>query len=326
MAGMFTIAKKELMDIFSEKKFLLIFGTLLIVVLVSTFQGALSYSQSQSQTGTIEFGPGGGGTGSDGISRPINIGSARGLSQALSSMITNFSLVGGVLALAISFDTINGERQTGSMKTLLSYPIYRDKIVYGKYLGGLAVISIVSAITFIAGMGVFVGFSGLALTTDTMIRFIMFFLVSLVYMAIFLAVGLLLSIAMPQPATSLLASMIVWLASIQLIPNIGYAIAQILYPVRIRFQSGAPSFTSQPGFEAIRTIISALSPSTTYENIVNNLLTTNQMQFSNGAIAVVSQSVDQSLLASAPYILYFAVILVAIFAGAYVLFMRQEIR
>jgi ABC-2 type transport system permease protein len=328
MAGVFTIAKKELMDIFSEKKFLLIFGTLLIVVLVSTFQGALSYSQSQSQTGTIITGsgtiPGGGAPGD--TPRPVMIGSAQGLSMALSSMITNFSLVGGVLALAISFDTINGERQTGSMKTLLSYPIYRDKIVYGKYLGGLAVIGIVSAITFIAGLGVFVGFSGLALTADTMIRFFMFFLVSLVYMAIFLAVGLLLSIAMPQPSTSLLASMIVWLASIQLIPNIGYAIAQILYPVRIRFQGGAPSFTSQPGFEAIRTIISALSPSSTYEQIVNNLLTTNRMQFSSGAVAVVSQGVDQSLLTSAPYLIYFAVILVAIFAGAYVLFMRQEIR
>jgi ABC-2 type transport system permease protein len=326
MAGVFTIAKKELMDIFSEKKFLLIFGTLLIVVLVSTFQGALSYSQSQSQTGTIEFGPGGGVPGSGDTPRLIDIRSARGLSTALSSMITNFSLVGGVLALAISFDTINGERQTGSMKTLLSYPIYRDKIIYGKYLGGLAVICIVSAITFIAGMGVFVGFSGLALTADTVLRLVMFFLVSLVYMAIFLAIGLLFSIAMPQPATSLLASMIVWLASIQLIPNIGYAIAQILYPVRIRFQGGAPSFTSQPGFEAIRTIISALSPSSTYEQIVNNLLTTNRMQFSSGAVAVVSQSVDQSLLTSAPYIIYFAVILVAIFAGAYALFMRQEIR
>jgi ABC-2 type transport system permease protein len=327
MAGVFTIAKKELMDIFSEKKFLLIFGTLLIVVLVSTFQGALSYSLSQSQTGTIPT-PGsfGGGGGNDNTTRPIRIGSAQGLSTALSSMITNFSLVGGVLALAISFDTINGERQTGSMKTLLSYPIYRDKIVYGKYLGGLAVVGIVTAITFIAGMGVFVGFSGLALTADTMLRLVVFFLVSIVYMAIFLAVGLLLSIAMPQPSTSLLASMIVWLASIQLIPNIGYAIAQILYPVRIRFQSGAPSFTSQPGFEVIRTIISALSPSTTYEQIVNNLLTSSEMEFSSGAVAVVSRGVDQALLASAPYLIYFAVILVAIFAGAYALFMRQEIR
>ena len=41
------MAKKEFLDIIGEKKFLLIFATLLIVVLVSTFQGGLSYSSSQ---------------------------------------------------------------------------------------------------------------------------------------------------------------------------------------------------------------------------------------------------------------------------------------
>ena len=323
MAGIMTIAKKELLDIFSERKFLLIFGTLLIVVLVSTFQGAISYSSSQSTTGMQIRGnmtqPGGSG-------RAIVIGSAEGLSNTLSSMVTNFSLVGGVLALAISFDTINGERQTGSMKTLLSYPIYRDKIIYGKYLGGLIVVTIVSAITFLAGIGIFVGFSGLPMTGDTVMRLGLFFLISLVYMAIFLGVGLLLSIVMPQPSTSLLASMIVWLASIRLIPNIGYAIAQIMYPVRMTFNGNISGFSTPQGFDSIRTVISALSPSTTYEQIVNNILTTSRLQFSSGNIATVSISLEQTLQTSAPYIIYFAGLLIAIFAAAYFVFMRQEIR
>ena len=207
MAGIFTIAKKELLDIFSERKFLLIFATLLIVVLVSTFQGALNYASSQSTTGE----PGRpGGQGGGGL---ILFGGARGLSQALGSMVTNFSLVGGVLALAISFDTINGERQSGSMKTLLSYPIYRDKIVFGKYLGGLMAVATVSVITFLCGVGIFTGFSGLAMSIDTITRLVLFFFVTLIYMAIFLAIGLLISIVMPQPSTSLLTAMIVWLAS-----------------------------------------------------------------------------------------------------------------
>ena len=322
MAGIITIAKKELLDIFSERKFLLIFGTLLIVVLVSTFQGAISYSTSQSNTVTRP----GNNTGFPG--RDIVIGGAQGLSQTLSSMITNFSLVGGVLALAISFDTINGERQTGSMKTLLSYPIYRDKIIYGKYLGGLIVVTIVSVITFLAGIGIFVGFSGLPLTVDTVIRLGLFFMISLIYMAIFLGIGLLLSIVMPQPSTSLLASMIVWLASIRLIPNVGYAIAQIFFPMRMAFGGGnsPPSFSTPTGFNTIRTVISALSPSTTYEEIVNNLLTTSRLQFNSGNVATISISISQSLATSAPYIIYFAGIFIAIFAAAYFAFMRQEIR
>jgi ABC-2 type transport system permease protein len=324
MAGLFTMAKKEFLDIIGEKKFLLIFATLLIVVLVSTFQGGLSYSSSQSTSVTVITGnstrPGGGGQGN------FAFGSAQSLSNSLSSMITNFSLVGGVLAIAISFDTINNERQKGSLKTLLSYPIYRDTIVYGKYLGGLIAVTLVATITFLAGIGVFVSVTGLAMTMDTVIRLLIFFGVSLVYMAIFLAVGLLLSIVLPLPSTSLLASMIVWLSSIQLIPNIGYAIGQILYPVRFSLTNGRPSFATQTGFTTIRAIISGLSPSTAYENIVNSILTTNELQFTSGSPIMISVNVTQAIATSLPSLLYFVGLLIAIFAAAYVIFTRQEIR
>ena len=319
------MAKKEFLDIIGEKKFLLIFATLLIVVLVSTFEGGLSYSSSQSSTVTTVTGnstrPGGGGGGTFEA-----FGSAQSLSRSLSSMITNFSLVGGVLAIAISFDTINNERQKGSLKTLLSYPIYRDTIVYGKYLGGLIAVALVATITFLAGIGVFVSVTGLALTMDTVIRLLIFFGVSLIYMAIFLAVGLLLSIVLPLPSTSLLASMIVWLSSIQLIPNVGYAIAQILYPVRFSLANGRPSFATQAGFTTIRAIISGLSPSTAYENIVNSILTTSQLQFNSGSPTVISINVTQAIATSLPSLIYFVGLLIAIFAAAYVIFTRQEIR
>ena len=326
MAGLFTMAKKEFLDIIAEKKFLLIFGTLLIVILVSTFQGGLEYSSSQSSTTTTTTAPGGQGPGGN-ETRPFQMmGSVSSLSTALSSMVTNFSLVGGVLAIAISFDTINYEMQRGSLKTLLSYPIYRDSIVYGKYLGGLLAITLVSIVTFMAGIGVFLSVTGLALNMDTMLRLLIFFGISLVYMAIFLAIGLLLSIVLPQPSTSLLASMIVWLSSIQLIPNLGYAIGQILYPVRMSFSEGRPSFSMQSGFTTIRAIISGLSPSTAYENIVNSILTTSELQFTSSQPTIVSVSVDKALLTVAPSIIYFVGLLIAIFAVAYILFTRQEIR
>ncbi len=331
MAGIMSMAKKEFLDIIGEKKFILIFATLLIVILVSAYQGGLSYSESQGAVGTsfyISSGRGPGGNVTTTPTGPTQVfGSAQSLSRSLESMISNFSLVGGVLAIAISFDTINNERQKGSLKTLLSYPIYRDSIVYGKYLGGLLVITMVAVITFLGGMGLFISVTGIEMTMDTVIRLSMFFAVSLVYMAIFLAVGLLLSIVLPSPSTSLLASVIVWLASIQLIPNIGYAIGQILYPVRMSFtQSGGPSFTQQTGFTTLRTIISGLSPSTAYENIINSVLTTSSLAFTSGSPTVTSIGVSEALMSSLPSLIYFVGLLIAIFAAAYVIFMRQEIR
>jgi len=330
MAGMMSMAKKEFLDIIGEKKFILIFATLLIVILVSAYQGGLSYSESQDAVGTLTIQSGQGGMGRPGnfTAPPVQVfGSAQSLSSSLESMISNFSLVGGILAIAISFDTINNERQRGSLKTLLSYPIYRDSIVYGKYLGGLLAVTMVSVVTFLGGMGLFISVTGIEMSMDTMIRLSMFFIVSLVYMAVFLAVGLLLSIVLPSPSTSLLASVIVWLASIQLIPNIGYAIGQILYPVRMTFiEAGRPSFTQQTGFNSLRTIISSFSPSTAYENIVNSVLTTSSLEFTSGAPTITSISVMDALMTSLPSLIYFMGILVAIFAAAYVIFMRQEIR
>jgi ABC-2 type transport system permease protein len=323
MAGLFTMAKKEFTDIVGEKKFILIFATLLIVTLVSAYQGGLQYAESQSTTGTtIQFsGQGGGQSGN------FMMGSAQSLSRSLSSMIENFSLVGGILAIAISFDTINNERQKGSLKTLLSYPIYRDSIIYGKYLGGLFVIIMVTTITFLGSMGLFISVTNIALTFDTITRLAVFFGITIVYMAIFLAIGLLLSIVLPSPSTSLLASVIAWLASIQLIPNVGYAIGQILYPVRMSVSTtGAPSFTQQTGFTTIRAIISAASPSTSYESIINSVLSSSSMEFTSGTVTVKSIDVLTALTSVLPNILYFVGLMIGLFAAAYVIFMRQEIR
>ena len=154
----------------------------------------------------------------------------------------------------------------------------------------------VTTITFLGSMGLFISVTNIALTIDTITRLAVFFGITIVYMAIFLAIGLLLSIVLPSPSTSLLASVIAWLASIQLIPNVGYAIGQILYPVKMSVTSaGAPSFTQQTGFTTIRTIISAASPSTSYESIINSVLTSSSMEFTSGTVTVKSIDVLTAL-------------------------------
>jgi ABC-2 type transport system permease protein len=321
LAGLFTIAKKEFYDIITDKKFLLIFGTLLLVVLVSTYEGGLNYRSNQS-TETQLPSLGGGTNGG----RTFAFGGAGTLSVALESLTSNFSLVGGVLALAISYSMINSERQRGSIKTMLSYPIYRDQIVYGKYLGGLTIVSIVTVLSFITAIGVFIGVTGIAITMDIAIRFGLYLLFSFIYMAIFLAIGLILSVVFIETSTSLLASIIVWLASIYLIPNLCSAIGQIIFPRTITITSGRPSISTPPGFDIIRSAVSALSPSTTYENLVQNVLTSSQLQFNSGQVTSISISLGQALTTSLPSIIYFIGILIALFAAAYFVFTRQEIR
>ena len=53
--------RRSSLDIIGEKKFILIFATLLIVTLVSAYQGGLQLRESQSTTGTITIPSGQGG-------------------------------------------------------------------------------------------------------------------------------------------------------------------------------------------------------------------------------------------------------------------------
>jgi ABC-2 type transport system permease protein len=317
MPGLFTIAKKELLDIVTEKKFLLIFATLLIVVLVSSFQG---YNVGGSRTiATIR------GNNSEQEIPLIPVGS-KNLYGAIDSMVNNFSMVGGLLALAISVDTINKERFSGSLKILLSYPVYRDAVIGGKYLGGLAAVTIVALTTFMAGIGVFVGVTGTPMTFDNTVRFLLFLGMSFVYLALFLGIGLLLSIVLPEPSTSLLAAMIIWLASTQLIPNLGWAIASIVYPSRLEVTETMSMFGPPPEFYLLKNTISGISPSFSFEKTIEGVLTTSKLEFSGFTSINVPISLGQALMTALPNLVYLVFLLIVVFAVCYVTFTRQEVR
>jgi len=311
MPGLTTVAKKEFLDHISSRKFLLIFGTLLIVVLVSALQGA----QTQQGEGA-----------------PPTFLSLSQTLTLLRQMVTNISLVGGILAIALSFDAINREKTIGSLKILLSYPIHRDAVINGKFLGGLAVMVLVAITTFMVGIGAFVGVTGIPITVDSALRLITFLGMSIVYLTLFLGIGLLLSIMLSEPSTSLLGSVIVWLTSTSLLPNIGWAIASSVYPPRLTEFSEASgqkfsTFGPPPEFDQLNSIISGISPSYSFETAANSILQTSKLEFGGfGPPVEVTISLEQALMTALPYIVYLIAILVTIFSVCYVRFMREEIR
>ncbi len=48
-----------------------------------------------------------------------------------------------LVAIALGFDTINGEFNRRTLSRILAQPIYRDALLMGKYLAGLATLAIV---------------------------------------------------------------------------------------------------------------------------------------------------------------------------------------
>ena len=59
-----------------------------------------------------------------------------------------------ILGIALGFDAINSERNSGNLSRILSQPVYRDSVINGKFLAGLMILSIlvISIVLVVGGL------------------------------------------------------------------------------------------------------------------------------------------------------------------------------
>jgi ABC-2 type transport system permease protein len=251
---------------------------------------------------------------------------------ALPSVVGFLTLVGPLLGLAFAFDSINGERSNGTLPRLLSQPIHRDDVVNGKFAAGLAVIALVLLVM----VGAVTAFAlirlGIVPEPAELFRIVLWLLVTLTYIALWLAFGMLLSVAIRRAATSALVGFGTWflltiLGAQLIVPLIGGLIAPL---------AGAESAQDQLRSIGIQEGLLRLLPDTLYREasltLLNPQVTTVSTPATLGQYAQAQQripslfSFDQSFLLVWPQIVALVAMMVACFALAFVLFMRQEVR
>ena len=130
---------------------------------------------------------------------------------SLPSVVGFLALVGPLLGLAFSFDAINGERANGTLPRLLSQPIHRDDVINGKFAAGLAVIAMVVVVMILGVTSFALIRLGVVPEAVELLRIVLWILVTLTYIALWLAFGLLLSVGIRRAATSALVGFGTWL-------------------------------------------------------------------------------------------------------------------
>jgi ABC-2 type transport system permease protein len=250
----------------------------------------------------------------------------------LLSVFQFMSMAAPLVGLGFAFDAINGERAEGTLPRLLSQPIHRDDVVNGKFAAGLAAISLVLVIVvaFISAFG-FLRL-GIIPAPGEIVRLIAWVAFTIVYVAVWLAFGLLLSVVIRRAATSALVGFGVWL--FVAIPIFGPLLVQILGG----FLAPTTTGTSSDAIAAAGTqqFLLRLLPSTLYQEgsivILSPQVTTVTTPATIGQYDQLQQqipslaSLDQSLLLVWPHIVTLIAIAAVCFALAYVRFMRQEVR
>ena len=240
-------------------------------------------------------------------------------------------IVAPLLGLAFAFDSVNGERSEGTLPRLLAQPIHRDDVINGKFAAGMAVIGLVlvSVIVLIAGFGMLR--LGVVPRPPELVRLIAWVGVTFLYVAVWLAFGLLLSVLVRRAATAALIGFGVWL----LVTIFGELITTLDRRSSSR-RPRMPRRLASSGTLQLQQLITRLLPSTLYGEISVVLLNPTVTQVSTPAtIGQLQQaqqqipalfSLDQSLLLVWPHVVALVALTVVCFAGAYVAFMRQEVR
>ncbi len=247
--------------------------------------------------------------------------------------VFNFvGIVAPLLGVAFAFDAINSERTDGTLPRLLSQPIYRDDVVNGKFAAGLAAITLV----LLAVVGVISGFGivrlGIVPSADEVIRLMAWVGLTILWVSLWLAFGMLLSVVIRRAATAALVGFGVWLLVAIFGQLIVSLVAGIVAPV-----ASAGSIEEALSLTALSATVARLLPLTLYQEasavILNPTVTTVSTPTTIGQWQQWQEqaqgqllSFDQSALLVWPHLVVLVAMTAICFAAAYVAFMRQEVR
>jgi ABC-2 type transport system permease protein len=232
-----------------------------------------------------------------------------------------------LVAIALTFDAVNGEFNRRTLSRVLAQPIYRDALLFGKFLGALLSLSIALLALWLLVVGLGLLLLGLPPSTEEMVRMLGFLVATIAYGGVWLALALLFSVLFRAPATAALAALGTWLMF--------SLFWSIITPIVANVVAGPPEGVLGPrlAYINVEQIIDRLSPNTLYAETALALLQPqtralgpvlySQLQ---GAVLGAPLPVTQSFVLIWPQLTGLIAATILIFAIAYVLFQRQEIR
>ena len=233
-----------------------------------------------------------------------------------------------LIAIGLSFDAINGEFNRRTLSRVLAQPIYRDALLLGKFLAGL----------LYAGTGADGHLAVDHRHGDLRVRAsrraarrwrgrCVFLVATIFYGGIWLALAMVFSTVFRQPATAALAAIAVWMVFTFFWGIIAGLTTQALSPAQFE--------TAQQVVAAadLERNIARMSPNTLYVEATIGMLNPAVRSFGlllpsqmEGAIMGAPLPLAQSVLLIWPQLTCLIAATILLFAVAYLLFQRQEIR
>jgi ABC-2 type transport system permease protein len=318
MEGLYAVFRKELSDHFTSYRFVILFTLIAMVSFITSYMAGVHLRESL-----------------EGVAKPkfvfLMLFNTPG---AIFSMLQFVAFFGPLIGLVLGFDAINRERAHGTLIKLISQPIYRDAVINGKFLAGVATITImlVSIVLVVAGFGL--NIVGVVPGIEEVWRLFVYLIISIFYISFWLGLSILFSICFRSIATSALASIALWIFLSFFVSLGAEVLANTIAPIEGK-ENLSPDTVMKNA--QIKERVGLLSPMILYSNasatIVDPMRKTTKSMILIGPMEELSASrfqnplpLGQSILVVYPYVVALIAITLICFAISYLVFMMQEIR
>ncbi len=216
----FVVAEKEFKDYLNSKRFLLLFGLLGLLTIIGAITGINDYNsdlatynsnlqQASATTGGFKFN--------------VDMPSILVIFSSYGTYIASFGML---LAISMGFDMISREKEEGTLKLLLTHPVFRDQVINGKIIGSATMLTVVLIATFLAIVAIML-FFGIIPAGDDLIRLAAFFLAVLIFLLAYLAIAVMSSTISKNSSMAMLIAIAIVLVGM-VVPNISTTVADAI--------------------------------------------------------------------------------------------------
>jgi ABC-2 type transport system permease protein len=227
-----------------------------------------------------------------------------------------------LIAIGLGFDSVNGEYNRRTLSRILAQPIYRDALLFGKFLGALTAVTISMVVLWLLIIGFGLYALGIPPNGEEILRMFAFLVATIFYAGIWLGLAMLFSILFRSAATAAMVTLGLWLVLTLMWSLVAQTIATALIP---------------PDTEGTQIVVAQtlarLSPVVLFQEVIQVILNPSTralgpvtLQQIHGMVPGAPLPLVESLLIAWPQLVGLIAGTIMLFVIGYVVFQRQEVR
>ena len=139
-------------------------------------------------------------------------------------------IIASLFAILFSYNSLNGERESGTLRLMMANSLRRTSVVIGKLIGGFLPLALLLLLPMAIGLAGLLLFTDMGFTGDEWLRIYLMALACLLYIFVFFNIGLAMSALTRSSFVSFLLCLSLWILSVAVIPRLAVQAAAVACP------------------------------------------------------------------------------------------------